>query len=114
MDAGPADAGPDARIGDAAMPDAAMGPDRDGDGVPDATDNCPDVANPDQADGDGDHAGDLCDPSPARFDYRLSRSRLVFVGGATVGAGHDTHGGAAAVRGATDDDGRRQRGGTSP
>jgi len=38
--------------------------DTDGDGVPDATDNCPTVPNPDQADADGDGAGDACDPCP--------------------------------------------------
>ncbi|AFU98474.1 PHB depolymerase family esterase [Simiduia agarivorans] len=37
--------------------------DTDGDGVPDATDNCPAVANPDQADSDGDGTGDACDSS---------------------------------------------------
>ncbi|NMC70095.1 MAG: hypothetical protein GYA57_08535 [Myxococcales bacterium] len=35
--------------------------DRDGDGVPDPIDNCPDDPNPDQADCDGDGAGDACD-----------------------------------------------------
>ena len=38
-------------------------PDRDNDLVPDATDNCPSVANADQADADHDGIGDLCDPA---------------------------------------------------
>ena len=38
--------------------------DRDGDGVVDETDNCPDVANSDQSDVDGDGLGDACDPCP--------------------------------------------------
>lgn len=38
--------------------------DRDGDGVPDMTDNCPDTPNADQGDEDGDHLGDACDPCP--------------------------------------------------
>jgi hypothetical protein len=37
-------------------------PDGDGDGSPDSVDNCPNVANPGQADLDGDHIGDACDP----------------------------------------------------
>jgi hypothetical protein len=36
-------------------------PDRDHDGVPDFKDNCPDVANPDQADSDHNGIGDACD-----------------------------------------------------
>ena len=38
--------------------------DGDGDGVPDATDNCPAVPNPGQEDGDGDTVGNVCDNCP--------------------------------------------------
>ncbi|HYO99324.1 MAG TPA: thrombospondin type 3 repeat-containing protein [Pyrinomonadaceae bacterium] len=36
--------------------------DDDGDGLPDATDNCPTVPNDDQTDTDGDGQGNACDP----------------------------------------------------
>ena len=36
-------------------------PDADGDGAPDRVDNCPQTPNSDQADYDGDGAGDVCD-----------------------------------------------------
>jgi len=39
-------------------------PDNDGDGVPDGEDNCPDVANADQVDIDGDGIGLACDTAP--------------------------------------------------
>jgi cysteine-rich repeat protein len=39
--------------------------DSDHDGIPNATDNCPDKTNADQADGDGDKKGDVCDACPA-------------------------------------------------
>jgi predicted outer membrane repeat protein len=43
--------------------------DSDGDGVNDSGDNCPDVANPAQADCDGDGRGDACDiESPCSTD----------------------------------------------
>jgi hypothetical protein len=38
--------------------------DRDGDGVPDATDNCPDLANAGQGDEDADLVGNACDNCP--------------------------------------------------
>ena len=38
--------------------------DADGDGVPDGSDNCPAVFNPDQADDDSDGIGNACDPTP--------------------------------------------------
>ena len=43
-------------------------PDRDGDGVNNDVDNCPDVANPDQADSDNDGIGNVCDPNPSSPD----------------------------------------------
>jgi len=49
-------------------PDAPQGnpapDDDDGDGVLNADDNCPQVANPDQFNEDGDATGDACDPCP--------------------------------------------------
>ncbi|MDA0169551.1 hypothetical protein OJ998_10695 [Solirubrobacter taibaiensis] len=47
-----------------APPIVAPPADRDRDGAPDATDNCPDVANSDQADGDADGVGNACDTLP--------------------------------------------------
>jgi len=39
-------------------------PDRDGDGILNLLDNCPDVHNPNQFDSDGDGVGDACDLCP--------------------------------------------------
>lgn len=39
-------------------------PDQDNDGVPDAVDNCPTIANANQANADGDARGDACDLFP--------------------------------------------------
>ena len=38
--------------------------DQDGDGIPDASDNCPTTPNTDQLDADGDGLGDACDAYP--------------------------------------------------
>ncbi len=42
-----------------------VGHDEDGDGIDDACDVCPHVADPTQLDSDGDGVGDACDPAPA-------------------------------------------------
>ena len=59
------DAAVDAPI-DARPIDAAIdGPvDSDGDGIPDAIDNCPTIPNANQRDFDGDGHGDVCDKCP--------------------------------------------------
>jgi len=44
--------------------------DDDGDGVLNSLDNCPNVANADQANQDGDTTGDVCDPEPSVPDMQ--------------------------------------------
>lgn len=69
-----------------APPDASschpMGHDDDGDQLDDACDNCPGVANVDQADADGDGVGDACDPQPGKQDTRVEF--VAFAGPADV------------------------------
>jgi len=67
LDAATAGAAHDAGARDAGISDAATvdaGADRDGDGVLDAADNCPERANPTQHDEDADGVGDACDRCP--------------------------------------------------
>jgi len=42
--------------------------DKDGDGIPDADDNCPDKPNKGQEDADEDRIGDICDNCPKKFN----------------------------------------------
>jgi hypothetical protein len=59
-DPSPCPAGQVCRFGTCYVPTS----DTDGDRIPDGTDNCPGVANPEQYDEDGDGIGDACDPCP--------------------------------------------------
>jgi len=61
-------------------PLAAPGPpaaDGDGDGVPDARDNCPAAANASQADGDADGVGDACETAPPGNVLPIAGERIV-------------------------------------
>jgi hypothetical protein len=51
--------------GSSGLADAADPNDLDGDGIANAADNCPHVANPNQHDEDGDGVGDACDNCPS-------------------------------------------------
>jgi GDSL-like Lipase/Acylhydrolase family/Cellulose binding domain len=45
---------------------ASLSVTRDGDLIPDETDNCPDDPEPSNTDTDGDGVGDVCDPTPVK------------------------------------------------
>ena len=55
------------------------GIDRDGDGVLDGADNCPDVANPDQADRDANGIGDRCNypTGDCNLDHTVTVDELI-------------------------------------
>ena len=60
-------------------------PDADGDGIPDATDNCTAVFTPDQLDTNGDGFGDACAPPDANIAPGATVETGVIIGaGATI------------------------------
>ncbi len=61
--------------------------DADGDGVPDELDNCPQVANADQADSDGDTIGDACDAGGTAVERTLDDVGLSLKGTTQRGRG---------------------------
>jgi hypothetical protein len=79
----------------AACSTGVVAPDGDGDGVPDATDNCPTVANANQADGDLDLVGDACDNCVATANPRVVATFLTTNTWATLTGGQrdDDHDG---------------------
>ena len=83
-------------------------PDRDGDGVADICDNCPNQSNPDQADEDDDGLGDACESSrPAQPDAGGADAGADAAVGEEPGDGRDSGGcacGMAAGRSASGGD----------
>lgn len=71
----------------APLPDAVATADVDGDGVPDSTDNCKDVANADQVDADNDGLGDVCDAEPNDQNLYIT-GHFLTLGGVSVDADH--------------------------
>ncbi len=101
-----------AAVDSGARPDAAPA-DGDGDGLVDGLDNCPEVANEDQADGDGDGLGDACDARPDHADFRLTGGFLLF-GGLLVDDTHTLNGGGSSARGQSTDGVFTLKGGLAP
>ncbi|HKZ64393.1 MAG TPA: putative Ig domain-containing protein [Thermoplasmata archaeon] len=66
---------------------AATGSDSDGDGILDTSDNCPNTANPGQADADGDGVGDVCEGSGTAPPSDLLLPVLIVVVIAVVASG---------------------------
>lgn len=62
------------------LPNLGLPPasDRDGDGVPDGIDDCPDVSNPNQADCDRDGIGDACEVNPCNVPELIEDLSLTF------------------------------------
>ncbi len=100
------DAAPDSKT---PCPASTTLPDEDGDGCPNVGDDCPGIADPAQADLDGDGVGDACDPHPATpgdslvaASYFDSGPDSIWLldnpGDWTTGAGEITNSGSVDVR----------------
>ncbi|HZR81198.1 MAG TPA: hypothetical protein VFD92_08880 [Candidatus Binatia bacterium] len=64
-------------------------PDDDGDGLCNAIDNCAEVANPGQENGDGDSEGDACDPCTNIVPTAQGRGTKIVVGKLNTAPGDD-------------------------
>ncbi len=67
--------------------DAELPADGDGDGAPDSSDNCIDVANPEQTDSDNDGLGDACDGEPNVQNFFMT-GHFLTLGGTSVDDDH--------------------------
>jgi hypothetical protein len=66
-------------------------PDTDGDGIPNANDNCPNVPNPSQADANNNGIGDECDSTPMPSTFKNKVSTTSTVAPPATGAGFTTN-----------------------
>lgn len=74
-------------VGDDVAPDASGEVDTDDDGVADADDNCPEVANPNQRDEDADGVGNACDNCPGLANADQANTGETDAGAEADGAG---------------------------
>jgi hypothetical protein len=81
-----------------AIPDPSDDGDADGDGVPDASDNCPAVFNPAQVDGDGDGYGDACDTCSTVPNPNQAQPCTVLTGTATLSVATKGRGASLSMR----------------
>ncbi len=74
--------------------------DADGDGIPNGTDNCPDLANPQQEDADADGHGDLCDTCATPNPGAMSCATTIEAVRDPAAPGHPAAGTTVTIQGA--------------